>query len=167
MAALRNPRVSPQGTHGRRVMQHPFFTYRPNMAFLEGGTGGKPRNAALDAFRAGRQDASPSDAGKPAPSIARLRAEDSPKGSAGPKPALPVRHKRGAFKRRPRGVPPKNGFPLLRSQQLLRSLPFLRHFPKIRTGRTRKVNSLPSMGRIMQGETLELKHMRMRSPSIL
>ena len=38
---------------------------------------------------------------------------------------------------------------------------------KTRTGSTRKVNALPSRGRIMQGDTLELKHMRTCSPSIL
>ncbi len=32
------------------------------------------------------------------------------------------------------------------------------YLAKMRTGSTRKVNALPSTGRIMQGETLELKH---------
>ncbi len=38
---------------------------------------------------------------------------------------------------------------------------------KPRTGSTRKMNSLPSTGLIMQGETLLLKHMQRRSPSTL
>ena len=38
---------------------------------------------------------------------------------------------------------------------------------KPRTGSTRKINSLPSTGLIMQGDTLLLKHMQRRSPSTL